>query len=98
MDTRFFIVEKGQGLDAVPGLQFNFLRGGDGNVLVIALEFLYPESAGLTVGEQDFAQLVRLIVPQQFPVPPDAEPHMGQHLHGLPVILGDPQAGQGLIF
>ena len=56
-----------------------------------------PVGAGLTVGEQNLAELVRLEDAQALGVPENLEGHIGHEGHGAPLILGDPQSGQLLI-
>ena len=64
---------------------------------VPGVHLLHPVGAGLAVRQGDLAQGVRLVVPQQFPVPPDSERDAGHGFMALPVVLDDLQAGQGLI-
>ena len=64
---------------------------------VPSVHLLDAVGARHAVGEQDFSQGVRLIVPQQFPIPPDTEGDAGHGLMALSVVLDNLQAGQGLV-
>ena len=59
--------------------------------------FLDKIGARRAVGQGDLAQGVRLIVPQQLPVPPDSERDAGHGFMALPVVLEDFQARQSII-
>ena len=64
---------------------------------VPSVHLLHPVGARLAVRQGDLTQGVCLVVPQQFPVPPDSERDAGHGFMTLPVILDDLQAGQSLI-
>ena len=97
-DSGLLVVEEVQLLDAVPGLQLDLLGGGVQHMAAVpGVHLLHPVGARLAVRQGDLAQGVRLIVPQQLPVPPDSERDAGHGFMALPVILNDFQAGQGLI-
>ena len=64
---------------------------------VPSVHLLDAVGARPAVREQDFSQGVRLIVPQQFPIPPDTEGDAGHSLMAQAVVLDNLQAGQGLV-
>ena len=97
-DSGLLVVEEVQLLDAVPGLQLDLLGGGVQHMAAVpGVHLLHPVGARLAVRQGDLAQGVRLIVPQQLPVPPDSERDAGHGFMALPVVLDDFQAGQGLV-
>ena len=97
-DPGLLVVKKVELLNTVSGLQFNFLRGGIHQMSTVpSVHLLDAVGARHAVGEQDFSQGVRLIVPQQFPIPPDTEGDAGHGLMALSVVLDNLQAGQGLV-
>ena len=59
--------------------------------------FLGPVGAGLTVCQQNFTELVRLVNAQALGVPENLKGHVWHRLHSAPLILDDPQAGQLLV-
>ena len=64
---------------------------------VSGVHLLDTVGARPAVRQQDFSQGVRLIVPQQLPIPPDAEGNAGHGLMAQVVVLDNLQAGQGLV-
>ena len=97
-DPGLLVVKKVELLNTVSGLQFNFLRGGIHQMSTVpSVHLLDAVGARPAVREQDFSQGVRLIVPQQFPIPPDTEGDAGHGLMALSVVLDNLQAGQGLV-
>ena len=61
------------------------------------VHLLHPVGARLAVRQEDLTQLIGLKVPQQRPVPPDAERDAGHYLVALPVVLDDLQPRQGIV-
>ena len=97
-DPGLLVVKKVELLNTVSGLQFNFLRGEIHQMAAVpGVHLLDTVGARPAVRQQDFSQGVRLIVPQQLPIPPDAEGNAGHSLMAQAVVLDDLQAGQGLV-
>ena len=97
-DPGLLVVKKVELLNTVSGLQFNFLRGGIHQMSTVpSVHLLDAVGARPAVREQNFSQSVCLIVPQQLPIPPDAEGDAGHSLMAQAVVLDDLQAGQGLV-
>ena len=97
-DPGLLVVKKVELLNTVSGLQFNFLRGEIHQMSTVpSVHLLDAVGARPAVREQDFSQGVRLIVPQQFPIPPDTEGDAGHSLMAQAVVLDNLQAGQGLV-
>ena len=92
------VIKEVKGLDTIPSGEFDFLGRGVHQVAAVPSVYLLDKiGARRAVGQSDLAQGVRLVIPQQFPVPPDSERDAGHGFMALPVILNDLQAGQGLI-
>ena len=64
---------------------------------VSGVHLLDTVGARPAVRQQDFSQGVRLIVPQQLPIPPDTEGNAGHGLMAQVVVLDNLQAGQSLV-
>ena len=98
MDAGQAVIEEHQVFDAISGLQLHLLGSGIQHMAVSAcIPFLYPVGAGLAVGEEDLAKLVRLKDAQAFGVPENLEGDIGHELHAASLIFGNPQAGQFLV-
>ena len=97
-DPGLLVVKKVELLNTVSGLQFNFLRGGIHQMFTVpSVHLLDAVGARPAVREQDFSQGIRLIVPQQLPIPPDTEGDAGHGLMAQAVVLDNLQAGQGIV-
>ena len=98
MDAGQAVIEEHQVFDAISGLQLHLLGSGIQHMAVSArIPFLHPVGAGLAVGEEDLAKLVRLKDAQAFGVPENLEGDIGHELHAASLIFGNPQAGQFLV-
>ena len=96
--TGLHIIEKQQLLDAVSGRQLHLLRRGVEDVAVAAGIHLHGAvGAGGSIGQEDFAKLVRAEFTERNTVSENFKGDIGHRRHVLAVILDDPQTGQFLV-
>ena len=96
--TGLHIIEEQQLLDAVPCGQLHLLRRGVEDVTIASGVHLHGAvGAGSSIGQEDFAKLVRAEFAERNAVSENFKGDIGHRHHVLAVILDDPQTGQFLV-
>ena len=96
--TGLYIVEEQQLLDAITSGQLHLLRRGVKDMSVTASIHLHSTvGAGGSVGQENFAKLVRLKFAERNAVTENFKGDIGHRHHVLAVILDDPQTRQLLV-